>query len=162
MNCSTLYLRLLTRFGMLVFFTNLSLTEFQVKYLTLFHLFLVVDGFEWLWMGSLCKTIQLMLEFLKAPLFLLTLMIFLKTLSVILLSMLMVVLSTSLNLFCRITLVDDHLNWLNWLHFFILEGGLVDILIDCMIFLSRLLDFIRIYISTVSFLTQVDFVVLCL
>ena len=41
--------------------------EFQVRYLALFCLFSVVDIFEWLWMGSLHKNIQLMLEFLKAP-----------------------------------------------------------------------------------------------
>ena len=37
---------------MLVFFTNLCLTEFQVRYLALFGLFSVIDGFEWLWMKS--------------------------------------------------------------------------------------------------------------
>ena len=52
---------------MLVFFTNLSLMEFQVRYLVLFLLFSVIDGFKWFWMGSLLKNIQLMLEFLKAP-----------------------------------------------------------------------------------------------
>ena len=34
-----------------------------------------------------------------------------------------------------IALVDVHLNWLNWFHFLILKGGLLVILIDCMIFL---------------------------
>ena len=52
---------------MLVFFTNLSLTEFQVRYLALFLLFLVIDGFGQFWMESLYKNIQLVLEFLKAP-----------------------------------------------------------------------------------------------
>ena len=41
-----IYPRLLTGFGMLVFFTNLSLMEFQVRYLVLFLLFSVIDGFE--------------------------------------------------------------------------------------------------------------------
>ena len=41
--------------------------EFQVTYLALLLLFSVIDGFEWFWMGSLHKNIQLMLEFLKAP-----------------------------------------------------------------------------------------------
>ena len=36
-----------TGFGVLVFFTNLSLMEFQVRYLALFLLFSVIDGFEW-------------------------------------------------------------------------------------------------------------------
>ena len=59
--------RLLTGFGMLVFFTNLSLVEFQVRYLALFLLFSVIGSFEWFWMESLHKNIQVMLEFLKAP-----------------------------------------------------------------------------------------------
>ena len=29
-----------------------------------------------------------------------------------------------------ITLADIHLNWLNWIHFLILEGGLLVIVID--------------------------------
>ena len=41
----------------------------------------------------------------------------------------------------NITLVDIHLNWLNWLHFLILEGGLLVILIDCMIFLLPFIEF---------------------
>ena len=39
-----IYPRLLTGFGMLVFFTNLSLMEFQVRYLALFLLFSVIDA----------------------------------------------------------------------------------------------------------------------
>ena len=35
-----------------------------------------------------------------------------------------------------ITLVDVLQNWLNWFHFLFLKGGLLVILIDCMIFLS--------------------------
>ena len=46
---------------------KLCLMEFQARYLALFLLFSVIDGFEWFWMGSLPKNIQLMLEFLKAP-----------------------------------------------------------------------------------------------
>ena len=42
-----IYPRLLTRFDMLIFFMNLSLTEFQVRYLALFLLFSVTDGLEW-------------------------------------------------------------------------------------------------------------------
>ena len=51
---------------MLVFFTNLGLMEFMVRYLALFLLYSVIDGFGWFWMESLPKNIQLMLEFLKA------------------------------------------------------------------------------------------------
>ena len=99
---------------MLLFFTNLSLMEFQVRYLALFLLFLVIDSFEWFWMGSLHKNIKLMLEFLKAPFLVLhfsyyTLMTFLMILSVILLSMLIILLS--------IISVISHLicgNNLNW------------------------------------------------
>ena len=83
---------------LLVFFTNLSVMEFQVRYLALFLVVSVIDGFEWFWMESLHRNIQLILEFLKAPLLVLhfsyyTLMTFLTMLSVILLSMLMILLS---------------------------------------------------------------------
>ena len=64
----SIYLRLLTRFGMLVFFTNLRFMEFQVIYLDLFCLFSVIGSFKWLQIGNLHKNIQLILEFRKAPL----------------------------------------------------------------------------------------------
>ena len=48
-----IYTRLSTGFDMLVYFTNLSLMEFQVRYLAWFLLFSVIDGFEWFWMESL-------------------------------------------------------------------------------------------------------------
>ena len=93
-----IYPRILTCFGKLVFFTNFGLIEFQVRYFALFLLFSVIDDFEWLWMESLHKNIQLMWEFLKAPFLVLhfcyyELMIFLTMLCVILLSMLMILLS---------------------------------------------------------------------
>ena len=83
---------------MLVFFTNVSLMEFQVRYLALFLLFSEIDGLEWLWMGSLQKNIQLMLEFIKAPFLVLyffyyTLMTFLMISFVILRSKLMILFS---------------------------------------------------------------------
>ena len=53
-----IYPRVLTEFGMLVFFTNLSLMEFQVRHLALFLLFSVIDDVEWFWMESLQKNIQ--------------------------------------------------------------------------------------------------------
>ena len=110
-----IYPRLLTGFGMLVFFTNLSLMEFQVRYLALFLLFSVIDDVEWFSMESLHKNIQLMLEFLKAPFVVLyfsyyTLMTLLMMLSVILPSMLMIllsILSVIGHLIC-----DSNLNWL--------------------------------------------------
>ena len=110
-----IYPRLLTGCGILVFITNVSLTEFQVRYLALFLLFSVIDGFEWFLMGSIYKNIQLMLEFLKAPSLVLhfscyTLMTFLTMLSVILLSMLMIllfILSMTRHLIC-----GNNLNWL--------------------------------------------------
>ena len=111
-----MYPRLLTGFGMLVFFTNVSLTEFQVRYLALFLLFSGIDGFELFWMASLHKDIHLMLQFLKAPSMVLqfsyyiyTLMTFLM-LYVILLSMLMIllfILSAIRHLIC-----GNNLNWL--------------------------------------------------
>ena len=84
---------------MLVFFKNLSLMEFHVRYLALFLLFSVIDNFEWFWMESLHKNVQLMREFLKAPFLVVhfsyyTLMTFLMMLSVILQSMLMILLSS--------------------------------------------------------------------
>ena len=47
-------------------------------------------------------------------------------------------------------------------HFLILEGDLLVILIDCMIFLSPFLDVTRMSMSTVSFLAQLDAGILCL
>ena len=92
------YTTLLIGFGMLVFFTNLNLMEFQVKYLGLFLLFSVIYDFEWFRMEILHKNIELMVESLKAPFLVLhisyyTLMTFLSMLSVILQSMLMILLS---------------------------------------------------------------------
>ena len=62
-------------------------------------IFSVIDGFEWFWIGSFRKNIQLMLEFLKASFLVLLfsyyiLMTFLMMLPIILLSMLMILLST--------------------------------------------------------------------
>ena len=87
-----IYSRLLTGFGMPVFFTNLSLMEYQVRYLVLFLLFSVIDSSERFWMESLHKNIQLRMEILKAPFLVLhlsgyTLMVFLMMLSVVLISM---------------------------------------------------------------------------
>ena len=101
LNCPFLvliYPRFSIEFGMLVFFTNLGLMEFQARYLALLLLFSVIGGFGWFWMGNLHKNIQLMLEFLKCPFVVLhfsyyTLMTFLMMLAVILLSMLMILLS---------------------------------------------------------------------
>ena len=75
---------------------DLSLMEFQIRYLALYLFFLVIDGFELFGIASLHKNIQLMLEFLKASFLVIhfsyyTLMIFL--LFVILLFMLMILLS---------------------------------------------------------------------
>ena len=103
------------RLGMLVFFTNLSLMEFEVRCLAIFLLFLVIDGIKWFWMGSPDKKIQLMLEFLKAPALVLhfsynTLMTFLMMLSVILLSMLLILLSILSVI--RHLICGNNLNWL--------------------------------------------------
>ena len=54
-----------------------------------------------------------------------------------------------------INLVDVYLNWLTRFHF-IIEGGLLVVPINCMIFLSPFLDVTRMSMSTVSFLTQLD------
>ena len=52
---------------MLVFFTNLGLTEFQVRYLALYLLFLVIGNFGWFWMRSLHNNIQLMVDSQEYP-----------------------------------------------------------------------------------------------
>ena len=54
------------------------------------------------------------------------------------------------------TLVVVLQSWLNWFHFLFLEGDLLVILIDGMIFLSPFLEVTRISMSTVSFLAQLD------
>ena len=62
-------------------------------------------------------------------------------------------------------MVDVHLNWLNWLNWFLfrfLEEGLIAILIDCLIFVTINIDVTRMSMSTVSFLEQIDFRILCL
>ena len=52
------------------------------------------------------------------------------------------------------TLVDVNLNCLNWSHFLMLKGGILVILIDCVISLSSFLDVTRSSMSTVSFVPQ--------
>ena len=84
---------------MLILFTNVSIMEFEVRYLALFLLFSLIGGFRWFWMGNLYKNTQLMLEFFKDPILVLhfcyyTLMTFLMMLSVMLLSLVMLPLST--------------------------------------------------------------------
>ena len=110
-----IYVRLSTGSEILVFFTKLKLMRFQVRYLDLFRIFSVKDGFEWLWMGSVRKNVQLMLMFLKAP-FLVphfsysTSMTLLILSSVILLSMLMIQLSVlSVN---RCLICSSNQSWL--------------------------------------------------
>ena len=83
---------------MLIFFTNLILIEFQVRYLALLLLFSAIGGFKWFWMVNPHKNVQLMLEFFKAPFLVLhfssyTFITLLMKLSVMFLSMLMVLLS---------------------------------------------------------------------
>ena len=48
---------------------KLKFLELQVSYLALFLHFSVIDSFKWFWMENLHKNIHLILEFLKAPLF---------------------------------------------------------------------------------------------
>ena len=52
--------------GVLTFWGTWSLDLFLLVW-ALFLLFLEIDGFEWFWIRSLHKSIQLMLEFLMAP-----------------------------------------------------------------------------------------------
>ena len=59
-------------------------------------------------------------------------------------------------------LVDVLQNWFNWSHFLFFEGGLLVILIECIIFLSPFLDFTRMSMSAVSFFTHPGRGILCL
>ena len=52
-----IYSMLLIEFGMLVFFTNLSLMEFLVRYVALFLLFSVIGSFGGFWIGNLYNNI---------------------------------------------------------------------------------------------------------
>ena len=89
--------------------------EFQVRYVALFLLFSEIDAFEWVWIESLQKNVQLMLEFLKAPFLVLhfsyyTLTTFLLILSVMCLSLLMILLSILSVI--RHLICGNNLNWL--------------------------------------------------
>ena len=68
----------------------------------------------------------------------------------------------SLSLFCRYYFSRCSSYWLNWSHIVFFEGGLLVILIDCMIFLSPFLDVASMPMSTISFLAQLDSGILCL
>ena len=86
-------------YAMLVCLTNLSLKEFQVRYLALFPLFSVIDGFGSFWMENLHNKIQLMLKFRKALFLVIHIFYYLSMtfpliLSVILRTMLILLLST--------------------------------------------------------------------
>ena len=68
--------------------------EFQVQYLFLFHLFSQMHGFTYFRMESLSKSIQLILEFLKAPFLVLFYSTSLKIFYARLLFLLMIIPST--------------------------------------------------------------------
>ena len=91
---------------MLVFFTNLILMEFQVRYLALFLLFSVIDlDLQWFRVGSLLKNIQLLLKFHKAPFLVLHFSCY--TLMAVLMMILLSILSVIRHLIC-----GSNLNWL--------------------------------------------------
>ena len=52
------------------------------------------------------------------------------------------------------------MKWVNWFHFVILVGGPLVILIECMIFLSALLDVLKMSMSTVFLRAQLDSAIL--
>ena len=60
------------------------------------------------------------------------------------------------NFFYRYYLVDVLQNCLDWFHFLFLEGGLLVILTDYMIFQSPFLDVTRMSMSIISFFAQLD------
>ena len=64
--------------------------------------------------------------------------------------------------FKNVVRLSLHLKWLNWFFFLFLLGRSFVTLIVCMIFLSVLLDIIRMSMSTVCFPTHLDSWILCL
>ena len=97
---------------MLVFSTNLSLMEFQVRYLAFFLLFSVIDGLKWFLKSSQEYPVNAGVPegFILGPtVFLYTVTTFLM-LSMILLSMLMILLSIVSVI--RHLICDSNLNWL--------------------------------------------------
>ena len=66
------------------------------------------------------------------------------------------------NFFIGFTLIAVNLNWLNWFHFFILEEGLIFILIACMTCLLPFPYATKMSMSTVSFLAQLNSGIICL
>ena len=68
----------------------------------------------------------------------------------------------SLSLFFRYYFGRCSAELANWFHFLFLEVGLLVILVNCIVFLSPLLDVKRMSLSTVSFIAQLEPGVLCL
>ena len=64
--------------------------------------------------------------------------------------------------FIGFTLIAVNLNWLNWFHFFILEEGLIFILIACMTCLLPFPYVTKMSMSTVSCLAQLNSGIICL
>ena len=92
---------------MLVFFTNLSLKEVQVRYSVLFCLFSITDSCGLFRMGRILKNIQLMLEFLRASF----LVLHFSYYTLITFVMLSVILASNLNLISE-TLVILMWKWI--------------------------------------------------
>ena len=88
--------------------------EFQIQYLVLFFLFSVTDGFKWCWVASLHKNIQLMLESVRAPFYVLHFSYYTSVTFLMMLSMILI----SIWWYYSILSVIRHLifgNSLNWL-----------------------------------------------
>ena len=64
-------------------------------------------------------------------------------------------------LWFAVSLEPSHLNIRDWFHFLILVTGPLVTLIGYMTFVSPFLDFIRMSLSIVSFLVQLESVILC-
>ena len=105
-----IYPKLSTGCGTLVFFTNVTLIEFQIGYSALFCLFSVTDGFRWFWLVSLRKRILHSRSYTFPTIY--PLLTFLVMLSVILLSMLMILLSTLSVI--RYLICDNNWDTVDW------------------------------------------------
>ena len=88
-------------------FQKLKSMEFQVICLVLFHLFSLVDGFEWYWTGSHHKLIQLTLEFPEAPFLVLPFSCYTVTTFLMMLSLILNIYADEATVYCKCDQASD-------------------------------------------------------